>query len=182
MADDRAYRIWVAYAPDKERFKAHVPELDLEVEAGTRADALAEIESAIESRVEELATAGSALPPAVDAVDAPLTLTVQLAGPLARSLRFLAREQGMTPEDLAAQLVTHGLGRLEGRRETPIRTPEPERRDPPRDEDDAAGKPRRRGRGRGRGRREGYRPDIEDQASFLAYVRDMEKGGGGGRR
>ena len=45
--------------------------------------------------------------------------------------------------------------------------------------DDSRGD-KKQGRRR-RGRREGYRGDMDDQANFLEYVRNLERGGGGGR-
>lgn len=45
--------------------------------------------------------------------------------------------------------------------------------------DDRGGRGGDRGRG-GRGQREGYRPELDDKANFLEYLRGLEKGGPGG--
>lgn len=206
MADDRAYRIQVLFNAEKESYRALVPELELEVEADTRAEALEMVEAAIETKVEEVATAGETLARPVDAqAPAPGEVTLSLNGDLFRELNFHAQRAGLSPEDLALQVLAQGIGRLEGVR--PQRKPRnapadrPAREAQGKDEDrqpehnDGRGRGRGRGgnqggnRGRGgnqggnRGRREGYRPEMDNQADFLAYVRDMEKGGGGrGRR
>lgn len=196
MADDRAYRIQLLFDAASEGYRALVPELEIDLKATTRAEAIEAAEAAIEEKVEAVATAGEVLPAAIDAT--PLEageLTLQLNGELLRELRFQANRAGLEVEALALQLVAQGVGQLEGRR--PPRGPKPKAERPAAatTEDDEDRQPdsneerggRGRGRGRGRGgnkghgrggrRGEGYRPEMENQADFLAYVRDMEKGG-----
>lgn len=132
-------------------------------------------------------------------------MTLTLAGPLYKDLAFYAQRSGMDADAFATQLLAQAIGQLEGRR--PPRPARPEVSERPRsarEQQDEDAQPRHheeqrrpgggggnRGRGRGGrggqgggghggGRREGYRPEMENQADFLAYVRDMEKGGGGG--
>lgn len=188
MADERAYRILLQYVAEDDAFLAEAPELELRVEADSRAEALEKLEGEIDARVEKAAVEGSRLPAPADLSGAPDTLSLALAAPLWRDLLAHARAQKLEPSELAIQLLSRALGQLDGR---PARRPsaaaEPEA---PVSEDKASGEAeskkegaRRRGRGRGRngGRREGYRPDMEDQANFLAYVRDQERGGRGRR-
>ena len=213
MADDRAYRIHVLFDPEASAYRAVVPELDVEVEADTRGEAVEKAEAAIEAKVEAVATQGEALPPPVDvAATPPGAVTLALAGPLYRELAFHAQRSGLTPDALALQLLAQAIGQLEGRRPArPARAEAPERPAPrvrpqegdaqPRHHEERGRQGGGRGRGQGQGgqgqggqgqggrggqgrgpgggRREGYRPEMENQADFLAYVRDMEKGGRG---
>lgn len=187
MADDRAYRIQVLFDPQQGVQRARVPELDIEVEGDTRASAIEKAEQAIEARIEELATSEQGVPKPVDAD--PLTsteVTLSLAEPVYRDLAFAARTAGLSPDELASQLLIRALDRVEGRRAPKPKAAAPEEGadEQPRDDQEGQGKKGRgrgRGRGRGKGRREGYNPEIENQANFLAYVRDMEKGGRGRR-
>ena len=187
MADDRAYRILVQFDGDNERFHARVPELDVDATGETRAKALEAAEAAIEAKYENAATdGGKALPAPVDLQDVPGELTIQLSQALARELKYHADRSQMGAEALAEQLLVRSIGLLN----VGLRPPPRPRAEKPADSDkkdndshnerERGGGRKGRGRGRGQGGRrgEGYRPEIEDQANFLAYVRDMEKGGG----
>lgn len=194
MADDRAYRIQLLFDAEGDAYKALVPELEIEEKAETRAAAIEAAEAAIEAAVENVATSGETLPPPLDATPlAPGEVTLTLNGALFRELEFQAKRAGVEVDALALQLVAQGLGQLDGRRppraNKKARPAEPKAEAQPEDEDrqpdsneERGGRGRGRGRGRGKGgrqgnRREGYRPEMDNQADFLAYVRDMEKGG-----
>lgn len=187
MSADRPYRLIVAWDRQKKTFVARAPELDLRASAATRTEAIAEVEELIDQRVAEASELGESLPEPAEIREIGDAVSVKLAEPVHRDLLFHARASGLQPEELAAQLLVRGLAALDGAR--PVRTrgtegrgeegqPEAnsERPGPPRgpreDRDD--------GRGRGpRGRREGYRPELDDKANFLEYLRGLEKGGGG---
>lgn len=62
MADDRAYRIHLRFDPEASVYRAQVPELGIDAEADTRAEAVEKAEAAIEAKVEAVATQGEALP------------------------------------------------------------------------------------------------------------------------
>ncbi|MEM1023866.1 MAG: hypothetical protein AAGD10_00590 [Myxococcota bacterium] len=167
MPDDRAYRLTLDF--EDPRFVARVNELGVRYEADDEASAVAGARAAVESAVEEAAVRGETLPPPLSE-SAPQSLTLPLSGALTRDLVYLARAEDVSPESLALQLIAHGIGRMMGQAasETPTQRPEPAA---PREERG----PRRKG-----GRRGGPRgnPDIDNQADFLAYVRDMEHKGG----
>ena len=189
MADDRAYRILLQFDSEHERFNARVPELDIEATGENRAAALEAAESAIEAKYEAAATDRVELPRPVDVREVAEEISVQLAAPLARELQFHADRSKMSADALAEQLLVRAIGLLN----VGLRPPPRPRAEKPAEGDKAESEGneknerqerggRKGGRGRGRGghgrRGEGYRPEIEDQANFLAYVRDMEKGGG----
>lgn len=174
MADDRAYRIQISFNPENETFLAKAPELDLETTGETRSDAISQLEEEIEARL-IAAAEGDALPEPIDEEELETTFEVELAPVLVRDLNYYAHRTGISINDLVSQFITHGIGKLEGRIEaekkaTETSEPQEERQ------------PRRRAGGRRRGRRDGPRRDIDDQANFLEYVRDLERGKGGGRR
>lgn len=197
MADDRAYRIAVRFETASERFVAEAIELDITAEAESRTEALGQVEKLIEARFESAATAGETLPEAADSHELSLDpLAISLAEPLRRELHFAAHRAGLTDAQLAEQLLAHSVGLLNRGRRMSL----PPRQAAPRDaereegaeeqpevgnqaqsERPSNGPSRKNRRPRGRhpagGRRGGYRPDVEDQAAFLAYVRDNEKGG-----
>ena len=175
MADDRAYRVQIRYDAEAETFTASVPELDLLATADSRADAFEGIEAELDARLHAAAD-GEPLPSPADARPVDGELTVELSPSLHRSLLYFAERAGDTPENLARELISRGVGLLEGRALPRASAPTDEST-----RDDSRGDkkpPRRR-----RGRREGYHGDMDDQANFMEYVRNLERGGGGrGRR
>lgn len=196
MADDRAYRITVAYDADKTQFVARVPELEVESRAATRAEALSEAEIAIEQKIAGALAEKHPLAPPVDTMPIGATLSVKIADALHRDLLHHARSNGMNAEEYAGQLIARAVGALEGgrwrdrndrdrdrdrgsQRPGPSNAPaDPDAQ--PRDDRDRD-RDQNRGRSGGRGRpREGYRPELDDKANFLEYLRGLEKGGGGG--
>jgi hypothetical protein len=186
MADDRAYRVLVSFDAESSVYRARVPELELDVEADTRVEALQKAEAAINEKVDAVAQSGDALPQPADGVEVkggPLTLT--LAPMVMKDLSYFAARNEMTLEEIAAQIIARGVAQMmsprpEQRSRPPRRDDEQPQEDPRRDDQGDRGG---RGRGRGRDKREGYRPDLEDKSNWLAYLREQEKGGGGrGRR
>ena len=190
MADDRAYRVLVHFDEKHERFYARVPELGIETSGETRSEALGTAETEIEQKYEAAATDdGQPLPPPVDLEEVEGEINISLSTPLARELKYHADRSKLSMDEMAQQLVVRAIGMLNVGLKPPPR-PRPEKQkaaDAERQEKEGNERGERnqerggrKGRGRGRqgGRREGYRPEIEDQANFLAYVRDMEKGGG----
>ena len=182
MADDRAYRVLVSFDKESSVYRARVPELELDVEADTRAEALQKAEAAIEAKIDEVAQSGEELPyPADGAEVAGGPITISLAPMVMRDLTYFASRNEMTIEELAAQMVARSVAQLVSPR--PDQRSRPPRRDDEQPQEDRQERPRDDG-GRGRGRRdkrEGYRPDLEDKSNWLAYLREQEKGGGGGR-
>jgi hypothetical protein len=193
MADDRAYRVLLSFDAESSVYRARVPELEIEVEADTRADALSKAETAIEERVDSVAQSGEPLPRPADAIEVKGgPITINLAPLVMKDLTYFAARNDMTVEDMAAQMVARAIGQLVSpRREERARPPRRCEDDQPAEEASGDEQPRDRGdrdrggRGRGRGRdrdrREGYRPDLDDKSNWLAYLREQEKGGGGGR-
>ena len=188
MADDRAYRVLVSFDAESSVYRARVPELEIEVEADTRAEALQKAEAGIEEKVDAVAQSGEELPPPADGVEVKGgPITISLAPMVMKDLTYFAARNEMTVEEMAAQILARAIGQLVSPRM------EPRARPPRRSEDDQPQEDRpsddqrdrdRGSRGRGRGgrdKREGYRPDLEDKSNWLAYLREQEKGGGGGR-
>ena len=174
MAEDRAYRVQISYDPNDKSFDAHAPELDLSANASSRADAIELLEQAIDERM--LAAAeGDALPDPIDLLEVGDTLEIILAPELQRDLNFYAQRAKMDAQALATQLISYGVGKLAGKYQ--VDAPEKTADSMPKDR----GENRRQG-GRRRGRRDNPRKDIDDQAHFLEYVRDLETGKGSGRR
>lgn len=201
MSDDRAYRVVVRFEKDREQFTASVPELGVSASGATRAEAIAQAEEAIDSRLQAVAD-GEPAPAPIDALAAAPDLTLKLSAGTYRDLAYLAGRDGVAIEALAHELIARGLGYREGMadaapRERP-RAPAPQQaqsqrphgaRDPDAQPDfdpaqrERAPQVRRDGGGggdRGRRQREGYRPDLDNQANFLEYARSLEKGSGQG--
>ena len=174
MADDRAYRILISFIPESESFLAKAPELDLETSGETRGEAISQIEEQIEARM-IAAAEGDKLPDPIDEEELETRFEVELAPVLVRDLNYYARRSGVSLNDLVSQFITHGIGKLEGRIEAEKKSAETSETQEERPS-------RRKAGGRRRGRRDGPRRDIDDQAKFLEYVRDLERGKGGGRR
>ena len=191
MTDERAYRVMVRF--DQDHFVARVPELGLSADGATRAEAIAKLEQEVEARIQQAAD-GEALPPPIDATEVKGTLELRLPQSIVRDLAFFAAQDDSTVEALAAALIARGLGALDGRGQQ--RRPAPPRdaeRAQPTGDGQASSRPAERqdrggdrgDRPRGRGgdrRREGYRPELDDKANFLEYLRGLDKGGGGRNR
>jgi hypothetical protein len=174
MADDRAYRIQISYNPDSESFTGRAPELDLEVSAASRPETIEQLEEAIDARM-MAAAEGEPLPEPFDIQEIGEAIEIMLAPQLLRDLNYYAQRGGIDVESLAAQLLSYGIGKLAGRIQV---IEEPTNATPPKNE---RGEPHRQG-GRRRGRKESPRRNMDNQANFLEYVRDLEKGKGDGRR
>ncbi len=204
MADDRVYRILVSYQPEDSVFLARAPELDIAVEADTRGEAVQKAEEAIEALVEQTAVEGEPLPGPVDLAAEGGELNIKLSPLVYRDLLNAAKGSGMNADELAEQLLVRAIGELVGGAKRPrkpkkvVEGEAKEGQEKAEGEEKAEGdqkNTRNKGRGRGKGRRdtnennrggrgrrrEGYRPDMDDQANFLAYVREQEKGGRGRR-
>src|SRR5688500_8150247 len=103
MADDRAYRILVSFHKESSVYRARVPELELDVEADTRAEALQKAEAAIEAKIDEVAQSGEELPyPADGAEVTGGPITISLAPLVMRDLSYFANRNEMSIEELAA--------------------------------------------------------------------------------
>lgn len=132
--------------------------------------------SAAERPPAEAAGSSSSAP----AVAAAETLTLQVSAALRRQLEAQAQEEGVSPALLAAELLAEGLvqrawdlpGRLQSKTSNPG-----QRTAPP--AAGAQGSGRRRHRQDARGdRQRPPRPEansMDDQATFLAYVRQQER-------
>jgi predicted RNase H-like HicB family nuclease len=201
MSDDRAYRVLVGYDREKDCFVASVPELDIARSAASRGEAVLEAEQAIEQRIAAAVADKEPLPGPADSRAVSGTLALKIADALHREILFHATASHMAPEEFASQLLARAVGALDGARASQRRGRAPESRQGPVDAGDDGLPPRasersdahddrdgrderdRRG-GRVPRRREGYRPDLDDKANFLEYLRGLEKGGGnqgGGR-
>lgn len=206
MSDDRAYRLLVSHDPEKKDFVARIPELDVEARAATRAEAVTEAEHALEQLVAGALEDKRSLPSPLDLASYEGALALKLSAPLARDLAHHAKNSGMSAEELATQLLARAIGALDGGSFRRSRNDDrPQQSQAPREHNDGDDRGNRgndrgpeRGNDRGgndrggnrgpggpnRGRqREGYRPELDDKANFMEYVRGLEKGGGGrGRR
>lgn len=197
MADERAYRVVVTYDRDGGRGHiARIPELGVEAHAETRIKAIEQVEQALEDHMASTAAAGEVLPPAIDDLPPGGEVRIQLADAVHRDLLHHARASNMSLEAYTGQLIARALGSMRGDRRPAPRSDRETQTSAPTGEGDMRGNERaterpredREGAGRGRGGgrrrdREGYRPELDDKANFLEYLRGLEKGGGGrGRR
>jgi len=157
--DNRKYRMIVRYDSETEQFCAGVPELDLMAQAPSREEAIAMLDQSVAEFLEKNEDA----PEPRDAQKIEGKLEVELSATLRRELEFVARQEGMSVSALAHELLAEavsrriGIGRAQG----------------------ARGGGRRDGRprdGRGGVSRERYHDIMENKASFLEYVRQLESG------
>jgi hypothetical protein len=181
MSDERAYRVVVRF--DQDHFTARVPELGLTAEGASRGEAITKVEAALAARVAGAAD-GEPLTPPIDAREVDGTVHLKLPQSIYRDLAFFAAQDNMPVDAFAGALIARGVGALDGGRgqRRPAARAEGEPSDnadrgPPRGNDRGGGD--RDGNRRDR-RREGYRPELDDKANFLEYLRGLDKGGGGG--
>lgn len=180
MSDERAYRVVVRF--DQDHFTARVPELGLTAEGASRGEAITKVEAALAARVAGAAD-GEPLTPPIDAREVDGTVHLKLPQSIYRDLAFFAAQDNMPVDAFAGALIARGVGALDGGRGQ--RRPAPRAEGEPNDNADR-GPPRGNDRGGDRDgnrrdrRREGYRPELDDKANFLEYLRGLDKGGGGG--
>ncbi len=149
----------VRYDSETEQFCAGVPELDLIAMAPSREEAIAMLDQSVAEYLQNNEDA----PEPRDTQKIEGKLEVELSATLRRELEFVARQEGVSVSALAHELLAEavsrriGIGRAQGPRGGA-------RRD---------GKPRE---GRGGVSRERYHDIMENKASFLEYVRQLESG------
>jgi len=169
------YRFVISYSPEREVYLARSPELEQsEVEAPTRAEAVAKLEEEMEAQLENIK--GQQLeppPPVTEREELNGELTIKVSPQLHQELAFLAQYENVELPVLLTELLTRavshrwtgGRGRGRGKR-------------------DQRDKGHRRNR-EGQGQR--YHDIMENRADFIVYVRRQESGGqgrggrGGGR-
>jgi predicted HicB family RNase H-like nuclease len=177
------------YDNDRQLFVAQVPELDnCKGEGPSRTEALAKAEEAVEKAFREAAEHGKPMPQPVDAAEFSGELNVKVSASLHRDLEFLAKKDGVELNQLVSEMLASGLAHRSGGQRSRERSsheggPDAQPREHGHD----------RGRGRGRGHRggprggQGYFNVMDDRASFIEYVRNLEPGNrpprrrGGGR-
>jgi predicted RNase H-like HicB family nuclease len=165
------YRILVSFDPERAVYVARAPELEhCTAEGQTRSEAITKIEEEITAMLENIRERGGSPPTALDDDIAQTSgeLTVKISRGLHRDLTWQARVEGVEVGQLAGEMLAQALeNRRQARRRPPSPNERPERSDrpPPRDRD------QRRNDGR-------YHAIMEDRATFLEYVRNLDSGQG----
>jgi predicted RNase H-like HicB family nuclease len=166
------FRILLTFDNDKKLFIAHVPELDgLKAEGATRGESLSKAEEAIEQAFRQAAEEGRDMPVPFDNQEFSGELNLKISPSLHRDISFLAKQENITPDQLASELLSAGVSiRTAGRR-----------RERPHHRDEEG--PHRGGDDRKRSPRgDRYFNIMDDKAAFIEYVRGLEGGGTPRRR
>jgi predicted RNase H-like HicB family nuclease len=186
MSTPHRYRVVVRFDAARQTYVARAPELpSCEVDADTRAEALAALETEIDAQVATIADQGGVAPTPVDELREPDSdgggeldgrIAARVSTDLHRELLLQARAGGVTTDALVGELLAEALA---------LRTARDLGRRPRRGRGEGdARQGDRRPRGRDRG---AYNDIMENKSSFLEYVRGLEREGGdsrgqGGRR
>jgi predicted RNase H-like HicB family nuclease len=167
------FRIVVQYNSDQQQYIANVPELGtgIRAEGQTRIEAMEKAEEAIESEIRHAAEEERKLPTPIDMADFDGQLSIELSADVHRELVFLAYQNNTKAEKLAAELIVAGITR----KTSPRAAPSAKHNDRNETKDNG----RKRGRGR---QRKDYHSIMDDRASFIEYVRGMERRGGGSHK
>lgn len=204
-ADD--YQFQVTFDRQSRRYLGTVVEFpEIRVTSGNPEAALDEIRMAVEDHIEFVRRRGDAIPEPLGAKSYPTVLSVPMSQGLFRKLDLLSRQEKVSIDKLVAELIS---GAVERRNEPPARASGGGGNRPPqhntgnrpqqhntgnRDGGNrgeggggGGGNNNRRGGGGGRhgggggGHRGGGRSAevMENRESFMEYVRNLEKGGGG---
>ncbi len=190
------YRVLVTYDSERSIFVARAPELEHSaVEAATRAEALAKVEEEIEALVHNVREGGGSVPAPIDD-DGTWSgdLAAKVSRSLHRDLAWQARAEGVELSQLVGEMLALGL---EARRQRPRRPPmaaqQQQQGDRQPTAEEQAARPERgndRGTDRGprptddrrgpfRGNQGGggrYHAIMEDRATFVEYVRNLDSG------
>jgi predicted RNase H-like HicB family nuclease len=185
------YRILVSFDSERSLFVARVPELEhCSADGATRAEAVAKVEEEIAAQVANVKEKGGHVPPALDDGLAQHSgeLAVKVSSGLHRDLAWQAKTENVELGALIAEILAAGLEARKART-AQRRAQQPQQQQRARDDDDDRGQrmpPQGQGqprRGGGRDQRDPrYHQIMEDPASFLEYVRQLEQNGGQPRR
>lgn len=177
------YRVFVRYDRERSVFVARAPELEhCAAEDPNRIEALQKLEREIEAQVANIREHGGQLPPPIDDdLDAYTgELVAKVSRGLHRELVLAARVEGISLDQLLVEMLGRGL---EARQRRVARQGQPQPADGDRALEDrrwGPGSPSPRGprEGRGYGNQGGrYHQILEDRATFVEYVRQLEQGG-----
>ena len=173
------YRVVLRFDADRKVFEARAPELEhCHGEGPNRADAVARLEEEIRAQVDNMQAHGSKPPAPVDEVQPSGELRVKLSHSLHRELLWLARQEGVEVEHLLGELVSAGIEGRRGSRSRPAGRPAgAEGGNHDNIGHTMAGGGNRGGRGFGNRYNAGA---LDDRASFIEYVRNLEQGQQGG--
>ncbi len=166
--DAQAYRIVLRYDRESGMFRALVPELpDISAEGETRAEAADLVVDAVQKRLDELEDQGIEPPMPLDEEMFSGELSLQISPELHRELAWQAKLEGTTVDQIVGELLAAGIQRRA------VGMPDMSQRP-------SGGGERRKGHGRRPGMSKAqYMQIMEDKASFMEYVRNLEQGGGG---
>ncbi len=188
------YRVTVQYDPKRGAYIARAPELaGCEVEAESRAEAVSHLEEELDAQVETMRDQGNPAPRAVDDwdpqdeqaepgdADIGNDISARVSKSVHRELVSHARAEGLSQDELVAELIVEGLALRSGRN---LRKRRGRRADGNQRNDQRGNQ---RNRDQHRGNRRSYSDIMDDKASFLEYVRNVEQEstgnrGGGNRR
>lgn len=194
------YRVLVNYDPERAVFVARAPELEhCSADGATRAEALAKIEEEMSAQIDNVRERGGQAPLPLDdqLAEHDGALAAKVSRTLHRDLAWQARVEGVDLGQLVGEILAAGLEvrrQRVGRRPSPNAQPGQQRGGGPDDDDnrgqrmDNRGRDERGGGGGGGGNRRGqqqgqggrYHAIMEDRASFIEHVRQLEQGGGQG--
>jgi len=160
--ENRMYRVIVRFDSEIEQFCAGVPELDLQVVAPSREEAMSQLDAVITDYLAEVENA----PEPRDAEIAENKLELGLSATLSRELAFFARSEGVSTSQLAVELLAEAMYRRTGASRIPYQGQQKRR-----DNRGNSSRPDNRGVSRER-----YHDIMENKASFLEYVRGLENG------
>lgn len=157
--DSHKYRMIIRYDSETEQFCAGVPELDVMVQAPSRDEAIALLDQAVEEFLEK----NEDVPEPKDTQKITGKLEVELSMTLRRELEFMARQEGMSVSLLAYELLAEAVSRRIGIARVQSTRGGARRESRPRENRNGVS-------------RERYHDIMENKASFLEYVRQLESG------
>ncbi len=203
-ADD--YQFQVTFDRQSRRYLGTVVEFpEIRITSNNPEAALDEIRMAVEDHIEFVRRRGDAVPEPLGAKSYPTTLSVPMSQGLFRKLDLLSRYEKVSIDKLVAELIagaverrnepaprSGGAGNRPAQQNSGNRPPQHNTGNHGGHRNDGGGNNNRRGGGGGRhggGGGGGHRGSggrsaevMENRESFMEYVRNLEKGGGGWKK
>jgi predicted RNase H-like HicB family nuclease len=166
--DSRKYRIVMRFDSEKDKFIANVPELPgCDVEGDSWEELTQTLDEAVKSKLKTIEYP----PTPLDEHEWSGKLELNISKSLHRELEFLSKNDEITPEELAMELISEGLGRRYGGHRYYRSSKKREYNKGGGNNHNQGGyNQRRRGMSN-----EKYNNIMEDKAHFLEYVRNLEK-------
>ncbi|MBU1220156.1 type II toxin-antitoxin system HicB family antitoxin [Myxococcota bacterium] len=165
--ESKHYRIVIKFDAEKQKFIGNVPELDGCIAEG---DSYEEVAGLLDTSINSILEKWDNAPEPIDTTDFINKISIEISSALYRDLVFLAKNDEVEPEVIAAEILSEGISRRCGYLRSWRNS-----------QNQGGRRNGNREQRKGNMSREQYNNIMEDKAHFLEYVRNLEQPSRGGK-